>query len=116
MALFEIYVIRPGIKAGPPIFLCGYETSREAEEHKKYLEGKYTRLTFLIKNNITKGMADSFYRDCVGTLNKGREPYASYDLDYIAERMGISEDRASDLLWACADYKITERQGGSWVI
>lgn len=67
---------------------------------------------------ITKEQAREFYRDLKGAIygdaNHGSGGVMSEAL--IAEHLGISEERASEYLWACAHYEITERQGGAWVV
>ena len=67
---------------------------------------------------ITKEMAREFYRDLCGTVygdaNKTCGGIMSVGL--IADHMGISIERANAFLRACADYGITERQGGAWVV
>lgn len=69
-------------------------------------------------NKITEGMAKEFYRDLCGTVygdaNKTGGGIMSARL--IAEHMGITIPEANDFLWACAEYGITERQGGAWVV
>lgn len=67
---------------------------------------------------ITKAQAKEFYRDLCGTVygdpNKTCGGIMSERL--IAEHMGIGEEKATQFLWACAEYGITERQGGAWVV
>jgi hypothetical protein len=67
---------------------------------------------------ITKEMAKEFYRDLCGTVygdcNENSQGIMSVEM--IADHMGISIEHANDLLWACARYGITERQGGAWVV
>ena len=110
---FDIYVIAPRRK---PVLVYRTETSKQANEWVKAREGIFTRFRFYIDNLITKEMARSFYEDCVGTINHGVRNRWSLDEDDIASKMGIDVDKATDYLWACAKYKITERQGGGWVI
>ena len=67
---------------------------------------------------ITKAQAKEFYRDLCGTVygdaNKSCGGIMSEKL--IAEHLKISEQQATEMLWACARYGITERQGGAWVV
>lgn len=70
------------------------------------------------KNKITGKTAREFYRDLCGTV------YGNHDInsqgimseEHIADLLGIPVERATDFLWACAKYGITERQGGAWVV
>ena len=67
---------------------------------------------------ITQKMAKEFYRDLCGTVygdaNKTAGGIMSAEL--IADHMRISVEKATEFLWACAKYGITERQGGAWVV
>ena len=64
---------------------------------------------------ISRVRAMGFYADVLGTFGtKGSDGIASTEL--IADRLGISVNEANDFLQACAAFKITERQGGGWVI
>lgn len=69
-------------------------------------------------SKITQGMAREFYRDLCGTVNGNADKTCQgvLPVDEIAERMGISTEKANEFLWACAKYGITERQGGMWVV
>ena len=69
-------------------------------------------------NTITKAQAAEFYRDLCGTVYGDARHSGGGIMSeaLIAEHMGISEERASEFLWACARYGITERQGGAWVV
>lgn len=67
---------------------------------------------------ITEEMAKEFYRDLCGTVygdaNKNGQGIMS--AEHIADLLNIPVERATDFLWACAKYGITDRQGGAWVI
>ena len=67
---------------------------------------------------ITVGQASEFYRDLCGTVYGDPKKKCGGIMGeaLIADYMGISEERASEFLWACARYGITERQGGAWVV
>lgn len=67
---------------------------------------------------ITKEMAKEFYRDLCGTVygNANATCGGIMSEELIADHMKISVDRAREFLWACANYGITERQGGAWVV
>ena len=70
------------------------------------------------KERITNGQANEFYRDLCGTMygdsNKTCQGIMSVYL--IADRMGISVERANDFCNAMIQYGITERQGGLIVV
>lgn len=63
---------------------------------------------------ITKEMANSFYRDLVGTAKANNKPYLGTDRD-VAALLGITLQKANAFLWSCAYFGITERQGGFWI-
>ena len=64
---------------------------------------------------ITKVRAMGFYADVLGTFNtKGSDGIVSTEM--VADRMMIPVSEATEFLYACANYGITERQGGGWVI
>ena len=67
---------------------------------------------------ITKEMAKEFYRDLCGTVygNTNTTCGGIMSEELIADHMKISVDLAREFLWACANYGITERQGGAWVV
>lgn len=67
---------------------------------------------------ITKAQANEFYRDLCGTVYGDPKQKCGGIMSeaLIADHMGISEERASEFLWACARHGITERQGGAWVV
>lgn len=69
-------------------------------------------------NGISKGMAKEFYRDLCGTVygdcNKNCQGIMS--AEHIADLMGMTVEHATDFLYACTRYGITERQGGAWVV
>lgn len=69
-------------------------------------------------SKITKEMAKEFYRDLCGTVygdaNKTCGGIMSAGL--IADHMRTSIEEVNRFMWACAEYGITERQGGAWVV
>lgn len=67
---------------------------------------------------ITEGMAREFYRDLCGTVygNANRTQGGTMNEALIADHMGISIERATEMCKAMVFYGITERQGGKYVI
>ena len=68
---------------------------------------------------VSLGQAREFMRDLKGAIYNGDCAHADsgiMSVALIAEYLKISEERASLYLWACANYGITERQGGGWVV
>lgn len=68
---------------------------------------------------MTEEKARAFWRDLMGTLwgdpdTKSTRGIMSAEL--IADHMEISVETASELLFACIRYGITERQGGGYVV
>lgn len=64
---------------------------------------------------IKESQAKEFYRDLLGTIHStGNIGIMSEYL--VADHMGITPERARDMLWACVKYGITERQGGGFVV
>lgn len=91
------------------------ETMREAEEYAVSRKNLYPNLQFKIINRINEGKAKEFFRDLLGTIHStGNIGIMSEYL--VADHMGISPERARDMLWACVKYNITERQGGGFVV
>ena len=68
--------------------------------------------------NITKEKAAEFYRDLCGTVYGDSEKKCGGIMseELIADHMGIDKELAHAYLRACAEYGITERQGGAWVV
>jgi hypothetical protein len=69
--------------------------------------------------NITREMAKEFWRDLMGTLWKDPDCKTSHGImsaGLVADHMRITTERANAFLLACAEYGITERQGGGWVV
>ena len=71
-----------------------------------------------MKTTITKKMAKEFYRDLCGTVygDPDKNSQGIMSAEHIADLLNISVERAEDFLYACAEYGITERQGGAWVV
>lgn len=71
-----------------------------------------------MKATITKEMAREFYRDLCGTAYGCPDMSCQgiMSVEHIADLMNIAVESASEFLWACAKYGITERQGGAWVV
>lgn len=67
---------------------------------------------------ITEKQTRSFYRDLRGTVygDPGHTHDCIMSEELIADYMGISVEMATEFMWACAKYHITERQGGAWVV
>ena len=67
---------------------------------------------------ITKAQANEFYRDLCGTVYGDPKKKCGGIMSeaLIADHMGIDEELAHAYLRACAEYGITERQGGAWVV
>lgn len=68
---------------------------------------------------MTEAKAKAFWRDLMGTLwgdpdTKSTRGIMSAEL--IADHMGIDSETASEFLFACIRYGITERQGGGYVV
>lgn len=70
-------------------------------------------------NIITEGMAREFWRDLMGTLWHDSECKSTHGImsaELVADHMDISEEKATELLWACVVYGITDRQNGGFVV
>ena len=67
---------------------------------------------------ITKEMAQEFYRDLCGTYNGdvNKTCQGIANTEHIAETMNITEETATEFCHAIVMYRITERQGGGYVI
>lgn len=68
---------------------------------------------------MTEAKARAFWRDLMGNLwgdpdTKSTRGIMSAEL--IADHMEISVETASEFLFACIKYGITERQGGGYVV
>lgn len=91
------------------------ETMREAEEYVINRKRLYPNLTFKIVNKIDKGKAKEFYRDLLETIHSNGNTCIMSEY-LVADHMGMTPERARDMLWACVKYGITERQGGGFVV
>ena len=67
---------------------------------------------------ITEKMARSFWNDLMGTLHFGLNEgsHGVMSAAHIAKKMGISEEEASDFMWACVKYKLSDRANGMFVV
>lgn len=67
---------------------------------------------------ITEGMAREFYRDLCGTVygDANKTCGGTMDAELVADHMKITSEEAEEFLRAMCHFKITERQGGSYVI
>ena len=68
---------------------------------------------------MTEAKARAFWRDLMGNLwgdpnTKATRGIMSAEL--IADHMGIPAETASEFLFTCIKYGITERQGGGYVV
>ena len=69
--------------------------------------------------NISKEVATAFWRDLMGTLWGDPDCKATHGImsaELVADHMGISPDKAEAYLWACVENKLTDRQGGAFVV
>lgn len=66
---------------------------------------------------VSKPSAREFYEELCLAANGDRTKTGGGIMseELIADHLGISEYLATEYLWACARYGITERQGGAWV-
>lgn len=70
-------------------------------------------------NIITKEMATAFWKDLMGTIwhdPERKTTSGKMSVEQIAYYMGISPDKAEAYLWACVENKLTDRQGGAFVV
>lgn len=68
---------------------------------------------------MTEAKARAFWRDLMGTLWGDPDTKSTHGImsaELIADHMGIPVDTASEFLFACCRYGITERQGGGYVV
>lgn len=107
----------------PVKFAC-YNLHQAVELAKEILERRYNYEYILIRNGrdvlwrfdgVSKSQAEAFYADVLGTFETNGND-RSVSAETIATRMGITERKAKKYLGACAKHRITERQGGGWVI
>ena len=69
--------------------------------------------------NIKESQAREFWRDLMGTLRYStKESHGIMSVGLIADYMNISVEKANAFLRRCAedDLRLTERQGGGWVV
>lgn len=69
-------------------------------------------------SEITKEQAQGFYNDLIGTVYGDSTKVCGgvMPVELIADRMGISFEKANDFCNAMIKYGITERQGGMIVV
>lgn len=70
------------------------------------------------EREITKEQAQGFYNDLIGTVYGDSTKVCGgvMPVELIADRMGISFEKANDFCNAMIKYGITERQGGMIVV
>lgn len=69
--------------------------------------------------NEEKAKAKAFWRDLMGTLwhdPETKSTHGTMSAALVADHMGITEEKATELLWACVAYGITDRQNGGFVV
>ena len=71
--------------------------------------------------NISVGAAKEFWRDLMGILwgdANCKTTHGKMGVGLIADYMNMSVERAEAFLRRCADkdLRLTERQGGGWVV
>ena len=107
-----------------PVKYACYNLHQAVTLAKEILERRYSYDYILIRDGrnvlwkfegVSKRQAEAFYADVLGTFGTNGND-RSVSAETIATRMGISKRKANRYLWACARHKITERQGGGWVI
>lgn len=70
-------------------------------------------------DTITTSMAKEFWRDLMGTLWGEPDTKVTHGImnEYlVASHMGITPEKAKAFLWKCVELRITERQGGAFVV
>lgn len=70
-------------------------------------------------NNISIEKAKAFWEDLMGTLwgnPKCTSTHGIMGAELVAEHMNMTPEKANAFLWACVEYKLTERQGGGFVV
>lgn len=80
-------------------------------------DGMEIRSFFDEINEETK--AKAFWKDLMGTLwhdPECKSTHGTMSAALVADRMGITEEKASEFLWACVHYRITDRQNGGFVV
>lgn len=71
------------------------------------------------EREIDEQKAKAFWNDLKGTvyhgdLNHGTS--ATVQPEFVAKLMGISVEKATEFLWACVRYELSDRQNGGFVI
>ena len=69
--------------------------------------------------NITKKAAREFWRDFRGTCGwdpDGNDTNGIMSGEFIAEKMGISPQKANALLWECVKIGLSDRSCGMFVV
>jgi len=107
-----------------PVKYACYNLHQAVTLAKEILERRYSYEYILIRNGkdvlwrfdgVSKSQAKAFFADVCGTFHtKGSD--ATVSAKTVAIGMGITERKAKKYLGACANHRITERQGGGWVI
>ena len=68
---------------------------------------------------IDKEKAKAFWNDFKGIMYHGDLNHGTSGIvseEFVADRMGISVEKATEFLWAAVKYELTDRQGGGFVI
>ena len=107
-----------------PVWYGCYSLHQAVALAKDVLDRRYNYEYILIRNGkrilykfegVSKSQAKNFFADVCETFHtKGSD--ATVSAKTVATRMGITERKAKKYLGACAKHRITERQGGGWVI
>ena len=82
-------------------------------------DGEEIRCFFEELDEIKDSQAREFWRDLMGTLRfSTKGTHGIMGVGLIADHMNISVEKANVFLRRCAedDLRLTERQGGGWVV
>lgn len=63
--------------------------------------------------------AKAFWKDVMGTLwndPETKSTHGTMSASLVADRMGITEEKANDFLWKCVELGLTDRQNGGFVV
>lgn len=69
--------------------------------------------------NVTKEQARAFWRDLRGSFGyepDGNDTHGVVTAKHVAEKLGISEEKANAYLWACVWHGFSDRASGRFVI
>ena len=66
---------------------------------------------------ITEKMARNFWSDLMGTLRFNTEgTHGVMSSAHIAQKMGITEEKAEAFMWACVKFRFSDRANGMFVV